>query len=173
MDESAFSERPPVRRTWAPKGQPPVLKESWSWKKFSAIGAIGYKSGKDKPRLFFTLKKGSIRTEEILSFLASLRRLIRGKVILVWDNLPAHKGKAVKQYVNKNWFWLSVEHLPPYAPELNPVELLYANLKGTSLANFIPMTMEELKSKVYRSSNKIRRTPTTLKGFIRGAKWGD
>ena len=54
---------------------------------------------------------------------------------VVWDNLPAHKSGANMPGIRSQRSWLVAEHLPPYAPELNSVETLWANLKRQELAN--------------------------------------
>jgi hypothetical protein len=57
-------------------------------------------------------------------------------VVLLWDGLPAHRSHAMRDWLATQRDWLAVERLPAYAPELNPVEYLWANLKGVELANF-------------------------------------
>jgi transposase len=52
------------------------------------------------------------------------------KVTLLWDGLPSHRSKKMKTYLASQRRWLVVERLPAYAPELNPVEKLWANLKA-------------------------------------------
>jgi hypothetical protein len=51
-------------------------------------------------------------------------------VALVWDGLAAHRGKLLRAWLGRQWSWLVVEPLPA-TPELNPVEPLWASLKGT------------------------------------------
>ncbi len=57
------------------------------------------------------------------------------KVILAWDRLNAHKSKETARYLACQRPWLRVEWLPPYAPDLNPVETPWGNVKGQELAN--------------------------------------
>ncbi len=52
-------------------------------------------------------------------------------VVLVWDGLSAHWSRAIRAEQD----WLTLERLPAYAPELNPVELLWSSLKKRELAN--------------------------------------
>lgn len=74
------------------------------------------------------------------------------KVVLVWDNLPAHRSRVVKDYVRANNHWLTAEFLPGYAPELNPVEYFWADLKGHASANYTPDSIGELQSTIYAGS---------------------
>ena len=170
MDESGFSQRPSVRRTWGRKGQTPVLHEDVTWSRFSAMGAVGFHPGRKQMRLFLSLRPHAINSIEIIGFLKSLRRHIRDPVVLVWDNLPAHRSKAVREYIHKQHKWLRVEHLPSYAPELNPVEDLWANLDGRELANFVPDDMNALQCQISKGARRIRRHDQLLWGFFRHAE---
>jgi len=165
MDESGFSQRPSVRRTWGRKGKTPVLEEQVTWSRFSAMGAVGWHPRRQQVRLFLSLRPQAVKGEEIIGFLRSLRRHIRGQVVLVWDNLPAHRSKLVRQYLEAQVRWLQVEWLPAYAPELNPVEDVWANLDGSELANFVPDDMDQLHRQITRGARRIRRHDQLLWGF--------
>lgn len=167
IDETGFSQRPVVRRTWGPKGKTPVLDELVVWGHFSAIGALGYHRRRKQVRLFVSLCKRTIKKEDVVEFLKSLRRHIRDRVVLILDNLPAHRSGAVAEYVKANKRWLQVEWLPPYAPELNPLEDVWANLDGRELANFVPDDLEHLRRKVRGGARRIRRHEEVLWGFLK------
>jgi transposase len=68
---------------------------------------------------------------------------LRGEVIVVWDNGPNHKGEPLRE-LRAAYPRLDIEWLPPYAPELNPVELLWNCLKYQRLVNFTPPNLENL-----------------------------
>jgi transposase len=65
------------------------------------------------------------------------------KVTLIWDGLPAHKSKAMLAWAALQRSWLVVERLPGYAPELNPVELVWGNVKTSELANLCSDTIDD------------------------------
>ncbi len=131
QDESGISQRPPVRRTWAPKGETPVLIHAFNWTKMSVSATLAYRWDGARSRLFFQTLPGSYNAESLIAFLKDLKRRFRGeKVILVWDGLPAHKSRAMTEYLASQRHWLRVERLPGYAPDLNPVEPLWGNIKG-------------------------------------------
>src|SRR5271165_2864438 len=65
QDESGVSQRPSVRRTWAPKGETPVLKHSFNWSKMSISTVLGYRWDGSRSRLFFQTRKGSYNTESL------------------------------------------------------------------------------------------------------------
>jgi putative transposase len=81
------------------------------------------------------------------------------KVILVWDHLPAHRSQAMKRFLYEQRDWLSIDWLPGYAPDLNPIEGVWNNIKGRELANFCADQIEEASS-AFR--NGLRRVAHTL-----------
>ena len=98
--------------------------------------AICAKVGGGGARVAFDVRPGSYNTERLIQVLGGLHRFLDGdKVTLVWDNLPAHKSRAMHAWIRSQRSWLVAEYLPPYAPDLNPVETLWANLKPQELAN--------------------------------------
>ena len=124
VDESGFSEGSVIRRTWAPRGQTPVLRTKGGWKRLSMLGGLAYATnGARAPRLLLHFARGAFRAGHFLRFLQHLARHVHGRIVLVWDNLSAHKSKVVKQWL-MTCPRIRVTHLPPYAPELNPVEAL-------------------------------------------------
>jgi len=59
---------------------------------------------------------------------------------VVWDRLPAHRSRLVQDYIASLQGWIATAYLPPYAPELNPVEYLWAYWKQHELPNVCPKT---------------------------------
>ena len=171
QDESGVSQRPSVRRTWAPKGETPVLIHSFNWSKMSISTVLGYRWDGDRSRLFFQTRKGSYNTESLIAFLEDLRRELRGKkVILVWDGLPAHKSRAMQDYLHAQRHWLTVERLPGYAPDLNPVETLWSNIKGQELANRCAEDLEELDVAVRAGMARVEDSGKLPFSFLQHAK---
>jgi len=116
---------PLVRRPWGPCGQTPVFyQRTRSYKKVSAIAALCVAPGKDNVRLYFRLHPGKIiNTALVLDFLKELDRQLGAPSVLVWDNLTAHRSKPVRDFLDIG-SGLAAFYLPPYAPELDPVEYL-------------------------------------------------
>ncbi|MFJ4866931.1 transposase, partial [Streptomyces sp. NPDC088748] len=86
-------------------------------------------------RLCFHLKPGSYDTAGLIEVLEQMKVFYRGeRVVLVWDGLSAHWSWAMRDWA-ADQDWLTLERLPAYAPELNPVELLWSSLKKRELAN--------------------------------------
>ncbi len=171
VDESGFSERPAVRRTWAPRGQTPVLTHRFrSWNNLSVIGALAYRARSPKSaRVFLMTHRGAVRSPQIVQFLKHLRRHIRGPVVLLWDGLNAHRSLETRAYLDANRAWLTVHRLPAYAPELNPVEGLWAWCKGTFAANLCPESLDPVRHQLRCGRRRLARHPDLLRGFLHKA----
>jgi len=128
---------PLVRRTLAPRGETPILEvKGGGREKVSVIAGLSLSPVAHRLGLYFeTYPNAYINNQGTADFLRELLRHLRGKVIVVWDNGPVHKGEPIRR-VLQNYPRLSVEWLPPYAPELNPVEQLWNHIKYNELANF-------------------------------------
>lgn len=172
IDESGFSERPPVRTTWSPVGVTPVIAHHFNWKRLGAIGAIAVSDGADL-RLLMHLEPGSINKDVVLKFVVWLKEEIDGPVVLVWDGLPGHKSNIVKEQVSQYENW-RIEFLPGYAPELNPVEYLWSVLKGKDLANFCSDALWQVEHKIVQAADRIGDEPDILRGFLKASTlYGD
>jgi hypothetical protein len=91
------------------------------------------------------VQKDSYNTQTLIGVLEQLAGFYAGQqVVLVWDGLGAHWSHDMHAWLETQRHWLTVERLPAYAPELNSVEYLWANLKGVELANFAGDTVIEV-----------------------------
>lgn len=145
-----------MRRTWAPKGQTPVLRAPVNWHQLSALGALALSPDHRQVRTFLSLHPGPIRAPQVIDFLRSLRRHLRAPVLLVWDRLGAHRARLTREWRAKQRHWLRVEWLPAYAPELNPVERLWAHLKAGDSANFCALDLTDLTLHLGRRMRRVR-----------------
>jgi transposase len=108
--------------------------------------ALAYKYDTSEASLVFDIKTGTYNTESLIEFLTDFHEHFAGeKVTLIWDGLPSHRSKAMKAWIARQRSWLLVEPLPGYAPDLNPVELLWGNVKGVELANLCPDTIDQAR----------------------------
>ena len=88
-----------------------------------------------------------------------LKKHLHGqKAILIWDGLPAHKSKKMKQYLESQRGWLQIETLPGYSPDLNPVEDLWSNIKGQELANRCVAGLGEAEDRVRSGMDRVRQS---------------
>ena len=159
---------PVVRRTWSPCGKTPVLKhKTRSHKKVSAIGGVSVRYSGRSPKIMFRLLAGrNAGSDEFVAFLGQLKQNIRGKIIVIWDRLPAHRSKKLKKWLKRRGKRVHLEFFPPYAPELNPVEYLWSCLKFGNLSNFCPTDLEHLYKETKSSICKIRKRPDLIRSFI-------
>lgn len=165
-DESGFLLRPLVRRSWALRGQTPIL-GCWDRRdRLSVIGAITVPPSRERHRLsaVFRIHARNIKTTEATEFLRVLDRHVRGPKIVVQDRLNVHRA-AVKRWLagrSADDPRVMVEWLPPYAPELNPAEQLWNNGKRVDLANVAPADRDDLRGRVRRSLIRQRCSPGLL-----------
>ncbi len=143
-DESGFSLLPAVRATWAPRGQTPVLRHRFSWKRLSMAGALAYEPDGSDAHLIFQMRPGAYNDQSLIEFLTEMHALLdERQVILLWDGLPSHRSRRMKNWLATQRPWLRVEQLPGYAYDLNPIEGVWSNLKARELANLCPDTIDE------------------------------
>lgn len=167
LDESGISERPPVRRTWAPRGRTPLLRHPFNWKKLSICSAIGYRWDGFRCRIYFRIVSGSYNDEKLIDFLEELHKQLGAKqVVLIWDGLPSHRSRRMTRYVEAQRRWLSVVRLPAYAPDLNPVEGLWANILGQELANRSVEDLGEVVEGVRCGFRRIHSAGTLVRSFL-------
>jgi hypothetical protein len=167
-DESGVSLLPVVRRTWAPRGHTPVIRHHFKWKRVSLAAALCYGSRGGGAQLAVHHHPDAYDTDSLIGALEELRRALAGpKATLLWDGLPAHRSKVMGAWLRRQRSWLVVEPLPAYAPDLNPVEALWANLKGVELANLAGDTLEEVTAAAERGIQRVRSTPHLAFSFLR------
>lgn len=155
VDESGLSERPHRVRTWARRGHTPVLQFHFNWETLSVIAGMTF------VQFYFRLFAGTVKGPQVVQFLAHLGRHLRGKLILVWDRLPAHRSRLVQDYLAKHPR-LQQEWLPAYAPEFNPVEYLWGQLKEHQLGNFCPEHLGQLRGAARKALGRLQRRPAIV-----------
>lgn len=159
---------PVLRRTWARRGRTPtVAVRARQHEKVSGIGALIVSPRRRHVTLALALHpRLNIKGPQVLRFLRHLARHVRGPFILTWDRGRSHRHELVRAWLAAHprcqvvWF-------PPYAPDLNPVELLWSYLKYGRLANFAPDTLHEIQSNVRRERRRLARHPDLLRSFFR------
>jgi transposase len=166
LDESGFYPRPSVVRTYAPVGQTPILREWCTRDHLSAISAIS-PAGK----LFFQSQDHAMDSSDAVAFLEHLLREVPGRMVLIWDGAPIHRSHVIKEFLaNGAAPRLRLERLPAYAPELNPGEGLWQQLKGVELRNLCCFNIPHLTHEVRDAVKRVRRKPRLIISFFRGAK---
>lgn len=173
IDESGYSLIPFVTRTWAPTGIIPVVIHSFrTRRKLSAISGIAVRYRQDalETNLFFRLYPDkTIKGKEVVGFLWQLSQQIKGDIILVWDNLKAHRSRKVKKFLGKHSRFQAVP-LPPYCPELNPDEGVWNWTKTKDLANICTTDPEDMVHHVRGSLRKMQRRKNLLRWCLTEAE---
>ncbi|WP_435841443.1 transposase [Streptomyces gardneri] len=117
-------------------------------------------------RLCFHLKPGSYDTVGLIEVLEQMKVFYRGeRVVLVWDGLSAHWSRAMRAWVAEQ-DWLTLERLPAYAPELNPVELLWSSLKKRELANLAGDHLADVADATEQGIHRINDNPQLPWSFL-------
>ena len=167
FDESGISLIPPVRRTWSVRGRTPVLRHPMAWKRASMAAALGYHPGGTSARLCFHLQADSYDPDSLIKVLEQLAGFYTGqRVVLIWDGLSSHWSHKMRAHLDAQRHWLSVERLPAYAPELNPVEYLWANLKGGELANCTGDTIAQVADQAQHGIQRVCDSDSLVVGFL-------
>ena len=140
-----------------------MLQYHFNWKTLSVIAGI------TPWNFYFRLHPGAIRAPQIVTFLKHLLRHIPGKLLLVWDRLPAHRSRLVQDFVAAQNGRIHTEYLPAYAPELNPTEYIWGHCKHHELPNACPKTFADLACGARRALTRMRRRPTLIIAFWKQA----
>jgi len=167
IDETGFLLAPLVRRTWALRGQTPVMRQrTCHRRRVSAIGGLSISPRRRRLGwyLHFHLDR-SIRQGQVVDFLRDLLHHLAGSIIIVWDRLASHRSRMLRQWLRR-CRRLRLEYLPGYAPELNPNEYGWAYLKSNSLANYCPHDAEQLYAHVLLASREVAGQQSLLRSFV-------
>jgi len=81
---------------------------------------------------------------------------------IIWDGLKAHRGKLVREYLDSTAGVVQMAFLPPYSPDLNPLENLEAWLKRHALANFCPTHLDELTVTARNKLKSVQQRPSII-----------
>jgi putative transposase len=145
-----------------------VLRHRFSWKRLSMAAAIAYAPDRSDARIVFQTHPGAYNDASLITFLAALHDELAGaRVTLIWDGLPSHRSRRMQTWIRTQRSWLVVERLPGYAPDLNPVEALWGNIKGTELANLCADTIDTTAQAAYIGIDRIRADTDLAFAFLR------
>jgi len=159
-----LSEKCPVTRTWALRGHTPIIQQSFTWKQMSAIAGLSWW------RFYFRFFAGAIKSAQIIEFLAALHKQIGEKLLIIWDGGGVHKSRRVRNWLEERNGQIAIAFLPPYAPELNPVEAIWAYLKKNEIANLCPTTIAQVSDFARRRLKSMQRRPKLIRAFWKQAE---
>lgn len=161
-DESGFRADAVHGKTWSARGVTPVVHRPGQRQSISAASAVNSKGA-----FWFAIYEGGLTADKFVELLKQLIHHRKKPLHLVVDGLPAHKGKAVKEYVKKTEGKLTLHFLPGYAPELNPDELVWSYAKRTGVARRPLQKGEKLAQKVEQQLQAIAANPALVQSFFK------
>jgi putative transposase len=168
MDESGLLMAPLVRRSWALRGQPPEQKQKTGHReKVSVAAALWLPPARDRLHLAYqTLVNGYFTNIEVAEFLRCAVEGLPDPVIALWDCGTMHKGPPIRELVDQAQGRLDIEPVPPYSPELIPVEFLWTWLKYDELCNFAPRDASRLNKAIVRELDAAADNQELLRSFF-------
>ena len=161
-DESGFRADSVHGKTWAQRGETPVVERPGERQSMSAASAVNSKGA-----FWFDIYSGALTGELFVILLKKLMFRRRRAVHLIVDGLPAHKKACVKHYVIGTQGKLTLHFLPGYAPDLNPDELVWSHAKRTGVARRPLMRGEKLAQRVHEQLADIGNDPALVRSFFR------
>lgn len=130
--------------------------------------AVAYGHDRSDAQIVFQTRPGAYNDESLITFLDALHDELNGaKATVIWDGLPSHRSRRMQAYIRTQRHWLVVERLPGYAPDLNPVECLWGNVKGTELANLCADTIDECATAAHAGIERVRTDTDLAFAFLR------
>ena len=167
VDESGFYLLPGVVKTYAPKGRTPIVDEWQTRDHLSVMGGVT-----PQGKVYSLVRPTSLNGLHTIEFLVHLGRLGADRLLVVWDGSPIHRRAEVKAFVAEAGDAIHVEPLPPYAPDLNPVEWLWRQMKEVEMRNLTCLDLEQLHMELHLALGRVRQKPALIGSFFEGAGLG-
>ena len=172
-DEAGQNLRPPKARTWARRGCTPVVAVSGKGSGRVPVAGLVCLKPDMRSRLLYRMRihrgrKGERRSmseADYAGLIAAAHHQLHAPVILIWDNLNTHISTVMRTFINAHDDWLTVVRLPAYAPDLNPAEGIWANLKN-GLGNLAARDVDQLAAAVRNRLKRIQYRPALIGGFL-------
>jgi transposase len=161
-DESGFRADAVQGKTWGMKGRTPIVEVPGKRQSISAASAVNAKGA-----FWFVTYQGGMTAELFIALLKHLMRRRRKPLFLVLDILPAHKAKMVRDYVESTNSRLELHFLPGYAPELNPDELVWNDVKRTGTAKSPLASGELLQDRTESDLQAVQGNPALVRPLFK------
>lgn len=136
-------------KSYAPKGETPVIKKTGQRFSLNMVSAIS-----NKGHVEFMILDGTFNGGVFLEFLAQLIKYKQQKIFLVVDGHSAHKTKAINAWLAENKSRIEIFFLPPYSPELNAQEYVNQDLKTNVIGKKRPINKEQMRNNIEEFMNK-------------------
>jgi transposase len=162
LDEAGIRSDDPLQRTWGLKGQTPIVKTSGQRQSINAISAIT-----NRGEFWYHVYSGRFNTDKFIDCLKSLMKYRKRPIYIITDGHPVHKAKKVQKYIDDLKGKLSIFLLPPYAPDLNPDELVWNQMRHMGTSKKPLKENESLKERVIFDLQSIKENRKLVKSFFR------
>jgi transposase len=160
LDQTGLRSDAPVGKTWAPVGETPVVGKTGKRFGVNVMAAIS-----NKGELYFTCYTGSFTGPVFLAFLKRLVGHLERKIHLIVDGHPVHRRVSIRTWLAENVDSIEMHFLPGYSPELNPVELLNADVKR-HVAQGNPANQAQLAAKTSVHLRRRQNQPEIVKALF-------
>ena len=162
LDEASIRSDDPLMRTWGLKGQTPIVKTSGQRQGVNAISAISNSGG-----FWYQVYTERFNADVCIECLKDLIRNRKKPIYVITDGHPVHKSRKVKEFVASLKGRLSIFILPPYAPDLNPDELVWNYIRQTGTARSPLKKGESLMERTFIDLELIAQDRALVKSFFR------
>lgn len=155
MDEARFGQQGTITKVWAPTGSRPTIVKQTKYEWVYLYGAVEPLTGESSALLARHVNTGTMN-----AFLNILSSEVRptDHVVLVLDGAGWHASKGLKIPTN-----ITLLHLPPYSPELNPIERLWLYTKSHYTSNRVFADYDDVTKAVGTAYRNL--TPDLLKSI--------
>jgi len=148
-------------KSYAPKGQTPVIKKTGQRFSLNMVSAIS-----NKGHVEFMILDGTFNGGVFLEFLAQLIKYKKQKIFLVVDGHSAHKTKIVNAWLEENLSRIEIFFLPPYSPELNAQEYVNQDLKTNVIGKKRPINKVQMRNNVEVFMNKRKNDKRQVQKYF-------
>jgi len=145
FDEAFFRRETTITRSWYLKGSAPTVDSDPTYDKVGVYGAVNPITGQMHSLMFeaFNSKVFKLYLEWLIT-----ERKEKNKIVLVLDRASPHRAKIIREYVNENNDKIELFYLPAYSPDLNPIEMVWKDLRRCKTHNRYFSSWEELDTEV-------------------------
>ena len=164
LDEATIRSDDPLQRTWGERGKTPVVKTSGQRQAINAISALSNTGG-----FWYHVFSGKFNAEKCIECLRSFKKGRKRPIILIVDGHPVHKSKRLTEYIESLEGKIQLVFLPPYAPDLNPDELVWNQMRNMGTSKKPLKKGESLKNRAIMDLEKIKRDKNLIKSFFQEA----
>jgi len=164
VDESGFYLLPGVVKTYSPEGETPIIDEWQTRDHLSVMGGVT-----PQGKVYSLVRPTSLNGLHTIEFLLHLGHVVGDRLLVIWDGSPIHRRAEVQEFLAELGDKIHLEGLPPYAPDLNPVEWLWRHLKEVEMRNLMCLDLEELHMELHLALDRVRQRPRLIQSFFAGA----